>query len=85
MYFLLVDQFFNILFLIKKKSTAPIFTPSLRHCQKVYSKFADKETEYDVTVLEQKGNKSKVEWLGYHDHKPSWIPTSQLVSKVSYT
>ena len=53
--------------------------------QKVHTKFADEETEYDIIVLDQKGNKSKVQWLGYHDIKPSWIPTSQIVHKASYT
>ena len=48
--------------------------------QKVSSKFADKKMEYDVTVLEQQGNKSLVKWLGYDNHKPSWIPTSQIVN-----
>ena len=49
--------------------------------QKVDTKFADEKTEYDLEVLEQSGNKSKVRWLGYHNLKPTWIPTKQIVQK----
>lgn len=49
--------------------------------QKVDSnKFAGPDTEFELHVLETKGNESLVQWVGYDD-KPEWVLTSSLTSR----
>ena len=43
--------------------------------------FASSKTLYDIQVLETKGDKSLIQYVGYDD-KPQWVKTNSLVTKI---